>query len=147
MKVSLLDVNVLIALSWSNHINHARALRWFSDHVEEEFATCPITEAGFIRLSMNPQVVGEPVSYASAVAALKLYQNHPRHVFWPADAPLTGAAGSFPVPGYRQVTDAYLLGLAVKKGGRLVTMDKKMVELVKDDPLLASHLLVIGGES
>jgi len=57
------------------------------------------------------------------------------------------AAGAFRVWGCRQVTDACLLGLAVNKGGRLVTMDKKMEELVKDDPVSASHLLVIGSEA
>ncbi|HDQ13869.1 MAG TPA: PIN domain-containing protein [Sediminispirochaeta sp.] len=129
--VNLPDVNVLIALSWRNHIHHSPALSWFSSWRENFFATCPITESGFVRLSMNPHVVGEAVSFQLAMSALKVYLDHPKHRFWAADEDFYSLVRDLPVSGYRQTTDAYLLALAVKNGGRLVSFDRRLAELVE----------------
>ena len=106
------DVNVLIALSWKNHIHHEAARTWFARAQEEHFATCPITECGFVRLSMNPAAVGEPVSFQSALQALQSYYNLPNHRFLPLDHDFHEMTKEFQVLGHRQTTDAYLLGTA-----------------------------------
>ena len=141
--VNLPDVNVLIALSWKNHIQHTRARRWFHEHSNESFATCPITESGFIRLSMNPSVVGEAVSYSAAAAAIKAFYQHPKHRFWPLNEGVVSAIGNIPISGYRQLTNAYLLGIAAKMQGRLITFDKKMESLIEELPVYEKHLVVV----
>ncbi len=127
---NLLDVNVLIALAWPNHVFHASAVRWFSEHRHESFATCPITETGFIRVSMNPAAVRTPVSCENVIRTLDAYRNLPHHVFWPDDINASEAFKTRKhLSGHRQITDAYLLSLAARKKGRLVTFDKAIVSL------------------
>ena len=130
MTVNLPDIYLLIALSWKNHIHHVPAVRWFDLHRHEYFATCPATESGFIRLSMNSSVVGEPADFKTAVSALKLYHKNTKHVFWDISDDFASLAGGFNVTGYRQVTDAYLFGLAVKNNGTLVTFDRKIADII-----------------
>jgi predicted nucleic acid-binding protein len=89
----LLDVNVLVALAWSTHVHHYRAVDWFSHRAPAAWATAPVTQAGFIRVSSNRKVAFERLT------------------------------------GYRQVTDAHLLALAVRHAGRLVTFDSAVAEL------------------
>ena len=48
----LLDVNVLMALLWENHEHHQVARRWFRQITD--FATCPVTQLGFARISSHP---------------------------------------------------------------------------------------------
>lgn len=143
MTANLPDVNFLIALSWTNHIHHHAARSWFAEHMGEGFATCLITESGFVRLSMNPAVVGEAVSFETALSALRTYSNLPNHQFWPADMDFISMTKELPVAGYRQITDAYLLALAQLRGGRLITFDRKMRELAEADPKLQKHLILI----
>jgi len=123
----LLDVNFLVALAWPNHLSHAQAKAWFLRDRTVPFATCPITEAGFVRISMNPLVVTEQVSLEAALRLLGLYQTRYAHVFWNDDLPLGQALGAFAhLTGHRQITDAYLLALAASKGGALVTFDQTL---------------------
>jgi len=143
MTANLPDVNFLIALSWRTHVHHHSARGWFTAHRNESFATCPITESGFVRLSMNPHVVGEAVSFEEALSALEVYLNHPNHTFWAADADFASKVKGLPIMGYRQTTDAYLLGLAVLNGGRLVTFDKKIGELAEGREDIAENLVLV----
>jgi len=143
MTATLPDVNFLIALSWRTHVHHQEAREWFSLHRDEYFATCPITEVGFVRLSMNPHVVGEAVPFEKALSALEVYLNHPHHTFWAADLDFAALVKNFPIMGYRQTTDAYLLGLAVRNGGRLITFDKKIGELIEENGELEEHLVCV----
>lgn len=89
MSVHLLDVNVLIALSWPTHEHHAAAHAWFASNEPTGWATCPMTQCAFVRISSNPKAVGTPVTPAQAVAALERMTAHPRHVFWADDFQLT----------------------------------------------------------
>jgi uncharacterized protein len=146
LTANLPDINLLIALSWKNHIHHVPAVRWFELHRNEYFATCPVTESGFIRLSMNISVVGEPADFRTALSALKLYHKNTRHVFWDISDDFISLTGRFNVSGYRQITDAYLLGLAVKNNGTLVTFDRKIADIISG-PSNASgaekHLVIL----
>ena len=67
---ALLDVNVLIALAWPNHVHHAAARAWFKERQEDGWATCPLTEAGFVRVSCNPAVVRHQVTVLDAITVL-----------------------------------------------------------------------------
>ena len=125
-RVHLLDGNVLVALVSSTHIHHQAAQKWFGAS-DEPFATCPITQGTLLRLLMQ---LGELTS-DTALAVLAGVTAHARHRYWPdslgyADISWRG------VLGHRQVTDAYLAGLARHHGGRLVTFDAGLVALHND---------------
>jgi hypothetical protein len=121
---NLLDVNYLVALAWPNHIAHARAVSWFLENRTSPFATCPMTEAGFVRVSMNPLIVSDQTTVKAALDMLKKYRTTYRHIFWPDDLEIADALSSFKqLSGHRQITDAYLLALAKSHNGKLVTFD------------------------
>lgn len=134
MSAALLDVNLLVALAWPNHIHHTAAHAWFSQSSRGRWATAPLTQSSFIRVSSNPRVTSEARSPAEARALLCQIVSLPGHEFWADDA---AAADPAPSPfdrmlGHRQVTDAHLLTLAVRHGGRLVTFDGGLRDLVPD---------------
>ena len=125
MRGFLLDVNVLIALLWARHEHHVAALRWFAGASERGWATCSLTQLGFVRIVSNAAFSADAVRPSQAVAILETNLRHPTHATWEdrwgAVAVLEPFAGG--LIGHRQVTDAYLLGLAIKHGGRLATFD------------------------
>lgn len=137
MSACLLDLNVLLALAWPNHVHHRAAHAWFRDRSEEKFATCPLTQCGFVRLSSNPAFTPDAVSPQEALDLLGRITRMDRHAFWPDDLDLTGPE-SVPASlllGHRQVTDAYLIGLAIQHRGRFATFDRGVVALLApDDP-------------
>ncbi len=128
----LLDVNLLVALAWPNHIHHAAALGWFRRSEAEGWATCPLTESGFVRVSSNSSVLADARSPREAIHLLRRIVALPHHVFWHDDVSVasSGFLDEVPLAGYRQVTDAHLLTLARHRGGRLATLDGKMRSLV-----------------
>ncbi len=147
MTVHLLDVNVLIALSWPYHIHHASAHSWFSRKRGERFATCPITQCGFIRISANPKIIPEAVSVPEARDHLRAITAHPDHVFWEDSNDATGE-GCLPMglmEGHRQVTDAYLVSLAFHRNGKLVTLDHRIPNALSSDPMFDSVDLIPAG--
>ena len=121
---SLLDVNVLIALLDADHTSHRSALAWFSDHASDGWASCPITQNGCVRIMSHP---GYPNarSVLEIVQRLRAATGDRTHEFWPDSQSLLdeGLIDAARVHGPRQLTDVYLLALAVKNGGRLVTFD------------------------
>ncbi len=121
---ALLDVNVLIALLDSDHASHGSALSWFSDNGARGWASCPITQNGCVRIMSHP---GYPNAFSvvEIVERLRAATAHPAHEFWPNSQSLLDQRLIDPtrVHGPRQLTDVYLLALAVKQGGRLVTFD------------------------
>ena len=123
--VHLLDVNLLIALAWPNHIHHKSARAWFSTYAPQGWATCPITQCGFVRISCNPRIVTVASSPQRAVDALRQMVAHTQHVFWPDDVMFSDPAyvSHAALTGHQQVTDAYLIGLALRNGGALATFD------------------------
>ena len=122
---ALLDVNVLIALFDSDHIDHARARLWFGAEVHHGWASCALTENGFVRVVSQPRYPS-PVPTALAIARLARATQSEHHEFWPCALSLLDdhVFDRSRIHGPRQVTDAYLLALAVAHGGRLVTFDQ-----------------------
>jgi len=124
---ALLDVNVLIALLDANHTMHERAMSWLSKHVTEGWASCPLTQNGCVRIMSQPAY---PAARPAAQVAERLAEAcaAPEHRFWPADISLMGNdhVDWSNVLGHRQVTDAYLLALAVRNKGRFVTFDQRI---------------------
>jgi toxin-antitoxin system PIN domain toxin len=121
---SLLDVNVLIALLDADHASHRSALAWFGDHASDGWASCPITQNGCLRIMSHP---GYPNAHSvlEIVQRLRAATADQTHQFWPDSQSLLDERliDATRVHGPRQLTDMYLLALAVKNGGRLVTFD------------------------
>ena len=133
MKGYLLDTNVLIALLWPSHAQHELAAKWFGRHRAKGWATCPLTEAGFVRIVSNPAFSRDAVTPREAASLLAANTSAGDHIFWPdelAFAEASAFAGARLV-GHKQVTDAYLLGLALHRGGVLVTLDQRITALVE----------------
>jgi len=145
VTVHLLDTNVLIALAWPQHIHHAPAHRWFANNRRQAWATCPITQLGFIRISSNPQIIREAVTPREALALLNQIIALPGHQFWSDDLLPTAAAplSSLALVGHRQVTDAYLLALAQHQKGRLATFDRGIAELISAPKNRYLHVTLI----
>ena len=125
-RPALLDVNVLVALFDPDHIHHDLAHDWFADNCSHGWATCPLTENGFVRVLANP-ASGGPVARASELLSrLEMFCRAEDHQFWPDAVSLRDQTQFDPamVTGHRQLTDIYLLGLARAHGGRLATFDR-----------------------
>ncbi len=124
---ALLDVNVLIALLDAGHIHHELAMSWLEGEIKHGWASCPITQNGCVRIMSQP-------SYPAALPVCQVAERLAEasvsadHAFWPADVDLLarGVVAWQRMLGHRQVTDAYLLALAVQHGGRLVTIDRRI---------------------
>lgn len=128
----LLDVNVLVALAWPNHIHHEHAARWFESQREQGWATCPVTQSGFVRVSSNRRIVPEAKSPAEAVAVLTQLIRLSDHHFWHDDIAFAGSEFIDPdrILGHHHVTDAHLVALAIRHKGRLATFDRNVAALV-----------------
>lgn len=125
----LLDANVLIALLNSDHVHHGAARDWLVG-LEERFATCPITEGALTRFVLRG---GKTADDAEAV--MKMLAEHPRREFW-TDSVSYAKVSLKGVIGHRQVTDAYLAGLARANGGRLATFDQGLAQSHHDVAVL-----------
>jgi uncharacterized protein len=140
---ALLDVNVLVALLDADHSLHARATQWLETNARVGWASCPITENGCVRVMSHPgypnalpvRAVVERLAEASAAGF---------HEFWSDDVSLLDArvADSARIHGPRQITDVYLLALAVQHRGQFVTLDTSIAHdaVVGADK---SHVLVL----
>ncbi len=123
--VALLDVNVLIALFDPAHVHHEAAHKWFEINRKYRWATCPLTENAFVRVLSNPSYPGQTTTIEDAVSRLRTFCSEREHVFWP-DSVSIRERGRFRwnhVQGHRQLTDVYLLALAISNQGRLATFD------------------------
>ena len=144
MSVALLDVNVLVALFDPVHVHHDLAHDWFADEGAAGWATCPITENGFVRIVTNPVYRPDPLRPTVAIESLRKFCSNSRHHFWPDTVSLCDESifVTANLGNHRQLTDAYLLGLAKKMGGRLVTFDRTIsASVVKS---AKGHLTLIG---
>ena len=143
MAIVLFDTNFLFALGWANHEHHQVAHRYFSTLAGTSWATCPMTQCGFVRISSNRKAISWVTRPAVALDLLAHLTRDAGHVFWKDDlsllkTPLRTAA----IQGHRQVTDAYLLSLAMKNGGQLVTFDQGIPSLASTDAERASIILL-----
>ena len=126
MSGYLLDTNMLIALFWPRHARHEMAVKWFARHRSKGWATCPLTEAGFVRIVSNPAFSRDAVTPREAVGVLRANTAAKDHQFWPDELSFADAVAfaGIRLVGHQQTTDAYLLGLAIRRGGMLATLDE-----------------------
>jgi uncharacterized protein len=121
---ALFDVNVLIALFQPDHVHHQRVHEWWEKNQRHGWATCPLTENGFVRILSQPKYP-MPQTIVSAIKVLNLAKQATDHTFWPDTVSLLDSdyfnADAFTQHG--QITDSYLLALAIKNKGRLVSLD------------------------
>lgn len=127
MKRALLDVNVLLALLDADHIHHHQARNWLRVEAAHGWASCALTQNGFVRIISQPRYPS-PVTPAEAIDRLGRATGTTLHEFWPCDVSVLDdrVLDRTRVLGPRQVTDAYLLALAVAHGGRFVTFDQSV---------------------
>lgn len=132
MTATLLDVNVLVALLWSDHDDHSAAEQWFRENEKKGWATCPFTQAAFVRIVSNPAFSPEAVMPAEAISLLEEAVDRSTHEFWPDDLSLNKAVAYLKtdLSGHNQITDAYLLGVAIHRQAKLVTFDKSLSSLL-----------------
>jgi toxin-antitoxin system PIN domain toxin len=130
---ALLDVNVLIALLDADHSLHARAAEWFANQARAGWASCPITQNGCVRIMSHP---GYPNALPLSAVVERLVEatTSALHQFWPDDVSLLdqGLVDATRIHGPRQLTDLYLVALAVRHGGRFATFDHSIsMEAIK----------------
>ena len=124
---SLLDINVLIALLDANHAFHQRAHQWWGVNKNAGWASCPLTENGVVRIMSNPEYSQSlRLTPADLIGYLKLFSDQTDHEFWPDDVSFQDRTifVAERMHSSRQLTDIYLLGLAIAHGGRLATFDQ-----------------------
>ena len=141
----LLDLNLLLALAWPSHIHHHLVHEWFEGEGSPRWATCPLTQLGFIRLSSNPAFTNDAVTPDAALTLLRAMTAVDGHEFWPdeIDCVAVGFSSNLRVTGHRQVTDAYLFSLARMRSGCLATLDRRMLRLLPQGERTSPHLRVI----
>jgi hypothetical protein len=145
IRTSLLDVNVLIALLWTSHPHHAACRSWFDHAHRTGWATCAITEAGFARVISNPTFAEQYASVHQAIHILSsAKKTHSNHVFWNDSLSIAVLADRWQPPlGHNQITDAYLLSLAHKHKGALVTFDRGIQQLAMKGKFPAETVVVL----
>jgi uncharacterized protein len=140
---ALLDVNMLIALLDAAHVGHAAASRWLAREFKHGWASCPLTQNGCIRIMSQPAYPGA-LAAAEVAGRLAEAARDPSHAFWPDDVSLLDerVLNWQHVLGHRQVTDNYLLALAVHHEGRFITFDERISGAAVHGAR-AKHLVVV----
>jgi toxin-antitoxin system PIN domain toxin len=140
---ALLDVNVLIALLDAAHMHHARATQWLQQQIAYGWASCPLTQNGCLRIMAQPAY---PQALPLVAVASRLAQAtaHPAHAFLADDYSLLDANQLHwqHLLGHRQITDSYLLGLAVRQQCRFVSFDVRL-NLNAVSGSTAEHLVIL----
>lgn len=141
--ICLIDVNLLFAMHQPTHADYVPATQWFKGTGNRSFATCPITQAGLLRLLTQGVANAEVFRLQEARDALAHLTSLPGHSFWQDQPDFLTATGEFysRLQGHRQITDAYLLGLAIHNRGKLATMDRGILQLA--GKALTGHLELI----
>jgi hypothetical protein len=140
---ALLDVNVLIALHDADHVHHTLAAAWLDANVASGWASTPLTQNGCLRI-MSQAAYGNPQPVSQLVQMLQSSTAAAMHALWPDDISLLDSRlfRHTHIHSAKQLTDLYLLGLAVKHQGRFVTFDQRIplnaVHSAKSD-----HLVVL----
>lgn len=144
---ALLDVSVLIALLDAEHLHHAVVTRWFTDNNPQGWASCPLTQNGCIRILSQPAYLNSTPAAQVAEILVEATQS-PLHEFWPDSFSLLspGVVQWDRLLSGRHLTDVYLLALAVRNGGRLVTLDQG-IPLSAVPDAHPDHLMVISSKS
>ena len=143
IRRNLLDVNALVALTSIEHPQYPVAQRWFDGLVGEEWGICPLTEAGYVRVVTNPASGPIMRGFLQAAAILKDLSERPGYRYWTIADSWSRLTAPFArrIFGHQQVADAYLLGLAIKEDGVLVSFDRGLKYLA--GPQFAKNLLIL----
>ena len=144
-RAYLLDVNVLIAMAWPSHEAHGKVQRWLSELGRERWASCPFTQTAFVRILSNPAFSPNALTTADAVALLQSNLGHSAHEFWHDDIGLVEAMTVLQrkLAGHQQVTDAYLVALAIHHKGRMATLDRRLTALLSEKAATRDLVTVI----
>lgn len=126
MTIYLLDVNVMLALVDQNHLNHDAAHHWFGKVGKKAWATCPLTENGFVRIGANPKYPNSPGNVQTMLTVLKQMCDTQGHHFWEDTLSIRSLIRKGAVVSHKQLTDLYLLGLCQHYEGKLATFDTKI---------------------
>jgi toxin-antitoxin system PIN domain toxin len=126
MTPYLLDINVLLALTDPMHVHHDIAHQWFAQTGRHMWATCPLTENGFVRIASHPTYPNRPGNANLVLAMLHQFCDLEGHQFWTDDISLRHLLLADVVFTHQQITDLYLLGLAVHRHGKLATLDHRI---------------------
>jgi len=139
-KHFLLDVNILVALFDSTHSHHRIVTRWFNSP-GLKWGVCAFTEAGFLRIAASTTAGRYTLKEAADI--VRSFSNDPNFTYWPIRSSWASLTEPFHgrLYGHQQITDAYLLGLAIEENGILVTLDKAFRHLA--GPVYSNHLLVL----
>jgi uncharacterized protein len=145
-KAALLDMNALLALLIENHEFHRTVAAWFARNEKSGWSTCPVTQQGFVRIVSNPAYMRPSPKIGAAIQLLaKTLEASAHHRFWADELSVPELNGSVlgRLSGHQQLTDAYLLSLAIHRQGRLVTFDKRVLQLAPDGSPERSHLEIL----
>jgi toxin-antitoxin system PIN domain toxin len=146
VSIALLDVNVLVALFDPVHLHHESAHRWLSQNRKHGWATCPMTLNGCIRILSSPAYPAVKMTSAGVAGDLRDFCSVTDHHFWEDSVSLLDESlfRLSMIGGHQKITDAYLLGLAVRNHGRLATFDRS-IPLKAVQGAGPGNLTVIGG--
>ena len=141
----LLDANALIALGWTQHEHHEKISRWFRNHAREGWATCAFTHAAFVRVIAQPAFSGHSIGVTEIVELLLRNTAHPKHRLLSLDFGFEEVMGwcTGGLLGHRQVTDAWLLALAIRHRIKLVTFDAGIRQLLATFQERQQHLSIL----
>ena len=118
------------------HIHHEVSHRWFAETGQQAWATSPLTENGFVRVASHPNYPNRPGDVPAVLSILRQVCETPGHRFWTEDLNILEVLQPDALITHAQITDVYLLGLAVSKQGKLATLDRKVpVDAVTGGPM------------
>lgn len=139
----LLDVSVAIALIDPAHVSHSTVQAWFAAGGSSSYATCPIVQNGVLRIVGHPSYPQSPGSPAAAWPALASLTEQAGHSFWSDDVDIMSSTliDGEKVRTSGQVTDTYLLALAVHHGGKLATLDLRLSAAAVKGGAQALHII------
>jgi len=126
VTVYLLDINLLLALMDPMHVHHEPSHQWFAENGQQAWATCPLTENGFIRIAGHPNYPNRPGDITAVFSILRQLCEAAGHYFWPEDLSILDILTPDSIITHNQITDVYLLGLAVHNKGKLATLDRRI---------------------
>lgn len=144
MTPYLLDINLLLALTDPMHVHHDIAHQWFDQTGRHMWATCPLTENGFVRIASHPKYPNRPGDASAVLAMLRQFCDMEGHQFWAEDISLRHLLSADAVFTHHQITDLYLLGLAVHRHGKLATLDRRIPAAAIQDGIHALEMLDFG---
>ncbi len=141
----LLDANALIALCWPQHIHHKSIQKWFGRHAAQGWSTCALTQAAFVRISLQPAFALRSTGLDEVAELLAEVTSHATHsvvsLVDTFDAVVNACSGG--IVGHRQITDAWLLTTAIANRVKLVTFDHGISSLLATERERTEHLIAL----